>query len=325
MCQSYEIGQAFVTQLRKKECILLKPDGKSPYEITFKPGIYKIELWGASGGTSHKYTENYGGRGGYVAGELKLKSSNKFFIYVGTQGGNTSANNVPGKGGFIGGVDGAKDNVDYNAQSAGSGGATDMRLEENLPISRILVAGGGGAPGANTFIGGDAGGTEGAQGENGGSGGYGGSGGTQVSGNFTGQGQAPEEANEAPGGGGGGYFGGFAGLLPGKRPLDSKPGGAGGGGGSSFISGYSECIAYNKDGSQRDNSIHYSGFSFEYPLMLYGDTVIPSPYSLNESYQNGYKGDGAARITFLSSIQHATCNRNHISLSSIFFLLFLAK
>ena len=87
-------------------------------------GWYKIELWGASGGSG-------GSRGAYTSGTMYLEENEHIYFYVGQQGGNENS---------------------FNSGSSG-GGATDVRLingewdnEESL-LSRVMVAGGGGASG----------------------------------------------------------------------------------------------------------------------------------------------------------------------------------
>ena len=251
--------------------------------------------------------------GSYVSGELQLTNNTSFYIFIGTKGGDVVSNSVPGKGGYNGGVDGAEDNVDQNSPSPGSGGATDMRLSREDKYSRIMVAGGGGAGGSSSVKGGNAGGIEGGKGQDV-TDAAGGEGGTQSSGNKNGVGDTPSPGDESPGGGGGGYFGGLAGKWS-KRP---GVGASGGGGGSSYISGFTPCIAYNQDGTQRDSSIHYSNLYFRNPLMLYNSMTIPSPYSENDFYTEGYIGDGAARITFLYTFT-CSCKTNSFDFSFLIF------
>lgn len=89
-------------------------------------GWYKIELWGASGGTGAN-----AGRGSYTSGIIFLEDNDYLYFYLGAQGG---ANDT------------------FNSGSTG-GGASDVRLisgEWNDPQSldsRIMVAGGGGSTG----------------------------------------------------------------------------------------------------------------------------------------------------------------------------------
>ena len=82
-------------------------EGKaSNYEIILPKGVYFIELWGASGGTtSYSTTSNAGGKGGYVAGEITIKQKTSFYFFVGTKGENNGAKS-PGSGGYNGGANG---------------------------------------------------------------------------------------------------------------------------------------------------------------------------------------------------------------------------
>jgi hypothetical protein len=69
--------------------------------LTVPPGTYKLEAWGAQGGSySSTY---YGGKGGFSTGILTLTNdTNTLHIYVGGQG--TGGSNTGEKlGGFNGG------------------------------------------------------------------------------------------------------------------------------------------------------------------------------------------------------------------------------
>ncbi|ENZ9552205.1 glycine-rich protein [Clostridioides difficile] len=118
--------------------------------ITLKPGRYKLECWGASGGETHSATSHSGG--GYSVGELILRKETLLYVYVGQLGLDTSSTDYAFNGGGYG-------------VSTG-GGATDIRLvggvwdsEQGL-FSRIIVAGGG-SGGHAGFGGGNGGGLKG--------------------------------------------------------------------------------------------------------------------------------------------------------------------
>lgn len=106
--------------------------------IAPKSGIYKVELWGASGTVSAQLAEP--GKGGYVSGNIYLDKGEEIYVYVGeSSNDSTKAGSLTFNGGGAG-----YDNV----PSAGrGGGATDVRLEKgnwNSEIglnSRIMVAG----------------------------------------------------------------------------------------------------------------------------------------------------------------------------------------
>ena len=74
----------------------------SVQQVDLPAGTYKLEVWGAQGGTSNNYI---GGKGGYSVGILKLESNIVVYICVGSTGGILSGSNdaLRGKGGFNGG------------------------------------------------------------------------------------------------------------------------------------------------------------------------------------------------------------------------------
>ncbi|HBG7664701.1 TPA: hypothetical protein KRE77_000044 [Clostridioides difficile] len=122
----------------------------SPQSVILKPGKYKFECWGSSGGINNSswYTD---AKGGYSKGEITLKKQTTLYIYVGESGyaSSSTANNT--KSGFNGGGKGyLNQQVMGTYYSMYGGGATDIRLvggawdnEQGL-LSRIIVAGGGG-------------------------------------------------------------------------------------------------------------------------------------------------------------------------------------
>ncbi len=97
-------------------------------------GLYRIETWGAQGGTGpHGDGTELGGNGGYTVGTISLTSGNALYIYVGGQ------NSFNGGGG--GGTGSGSDN------GRNGGGGTDVRLNGTALTDRIIVAGGGGGSG----------------------------------------------------------------------------------------------------------------------------------------------------------------------------------
>jgi hypothetical protein len=174
-------------------------------------GTYKLEVWGAQGGTAGAYA---GGYGGYSTGLKNLTSGDVLNIYVGQMGLAPSAGAA-----FNGGGAGM-------CCGAGGGGGTDIRIGGTALNNRVIVAGGGGGGSSDAPIGlgGDGGGTSGANGTTGSCTALGG---TQSSGYALGDGQS--NTGDAAGGGGG-YYGGYAGC-------DSS--GGSGGGGSGYIGGVS--------------------------------------------------------------------------------------
>ncbi len=175
------------------------------------PGSYKLEAWGAQGGSVSKNNTTYsGGYGGYSIGMLDISYNTYLYLAVGEKGSDNFNNSTTISTSFNGG--GGANCTDNNL-CAGGGGASHIAtingvlsgLESNKS-SIILVAGGGG--GAIVT---------GNDGKNGGSGGgYIGSGatssdngGTQSNGFSFGQGESGNNYS----GSGGGYYGGRASTL----------------------------------------------------------------------------------------------------------------
>ena len=154
------------------------------YFSVFPPGVYKIELFGASAGYKKissarnkvptscilddsevkKYGGNtncsdmgsLGGAGGYTSAILELFQATLVYIAIGGQGA-YSYSDVPNgdqsfldenrpKGGYNGGGKGASFYYSNpdGAGSAGGGGATDLRIQRNDLFHRVIVSGGGG-------------------------------------------------------------------------------------------------------------------------------------------------------------------------------------
>lgn len=262
-------------------------------------GIYRTELWGASG--MSQTTEGRAGRGAYVRGDISFDAGMNLYLYVG---------NLPGWGNAFNSVPGS-------VNGFSGGGATDLRLVNgewhnfNSLKSRIMVAGGGGGSEWPYSVGGDAGGLIGETG-------YGtdwsatlqsirATGGTQTSGGLyntdTGDQITPgnnggfgiagynRESSDYGGMGGGGYYGGA-----------SKEHSYAGGGGSSFISGHTGCDAILESSVENNivhsnQPVHYSGYSFNNSDMKSGNETMPTHDGV--STMVGNSGDGHAKITVL--------------------------
>jgi hypothetical protein len=198
-------------------------------------GTYKLEVWGAQGGTA------YGGKGGYASGEIKLNKGQKIYVYIGGQG--SSSKNVI-NGGWNGG--GKNGDSSDSAQSGSGGGSTDIRVGGTALSNRLIVAGGGGGgTSEGNKKGGIGGGLTGGNGEaksssyygRGGTQTAGGKGATGATNGSLGIGGNGDKANGSTsdsggGGGGGGYYGGGGG-----HGCDNNSSMGGGGGGSSYIGG----------------------------------------------------------------------------------------
>ena len=216
--------------------------------ITPCTGTYKLETWGAQGGSgsSNNYSNDKAGYGGYSFGSMNIDLSSKLYINVG--GAGAVVNSINGStGGYNGGGNGEAtcEGFPYPG-GGGGGGATHISNTSGiLPTlsnkigNIIIVAGGGG--GAGLYNGGynQGGGYAGS-----GGGFKGGSatttnlrpiiGGTQMSGYSFGLGETSTachfavDGNWGNGGGGGGFYGGFAsGYTTGAY---TNGGGAGGSG-----------------------------------------------------------------------------------------------
>lgn len=260
-------------------------------------GYYKIECWGASGGYSRADGSigAAGGKGGYTSGQIYFEKGEKLYIYVGGQGADASVGK-DSTAGYNGGGLGTWDKTDNEAAGAG-GGATDIRLVsrewnnfESLK-SRIMVAAGGAGASWKT-AGGAGGGIVGFSNR------ANSKPGTQTTGYKFGIGQDGYGTGngDGVGGSGGGYYGGTTSNI-----ADSREAGAGG---SSFISGYSECNAITED-SIEDNIIHtnqpnhYSGKIFSECTILSGKDTISSTTGFETTVGNS--GNGYVRIRFIKS------------------------
>ena len=231
--------------------------------VDLPAGKYKLEVWGAQGGSC---TQNPG-KGGYSTGNVTLSTTTKLYIYVGGQGETcTKKQSGVAKGGFNGGGTGY--------WCSGAGGATHIAsatglLSElsSLRSSIYVVAGGGGGSGDNSGGGGDGGGITGGRGKNTGTNSKDeGEGGTQTTGYAFGQGGDGGIYGYAAGGGGG-WYGGYGGT---SYSGNGTPNGGGG-------SGYINTILTNAQ-------------------TIAGNASMPAPAGSTET---GHTGNGYARITLV--------------------------
>ena len=245
-------------------------------------GIYKIELWGASGGSIKGIPKNAsgtttgdsitysGGRGGYTSGKIELAKGTTLYLYVGgtpSQVNNTLVKGGTTTGGYNGGGDIALTPTDQSQYGAPGGGATDVRLTagdasnfDSLK-SRIMVAGGGGGAnyrnhGYGQGNGGAGGGIEGYPGES--AEGYNcgnnstyqiGTGGTQTSGGYgiTYNCSTQTTTNTIA-------YGKFGGLFNESYYLDTSKGTSQSGGGGGYFGG-----SYSAHGGAGGGSSFVSG------------------------------------------------------------------
>ena len=277
--------------------------GEQTYAVPAS-GYYKIEAWGAQGGSSildggtkdvsGKTTcvqdgtgKCAGGNGAYTQGTIYLNKNETLHLYVGGKGA-TGVENGTAQGGYNGGGTGDNDHNDDEANGAG-GGATDIRLvggtwnNDTSLNSRIMVAAGGsgaaaawsGLPGgdlrsSNTNAVGSSSTSVALA--------------TQTTGYKFGIGQDGiyVRKNYPLSGAGGGYYGGFS--TDDGSTFDNR-----GSGGSSFISGFAGVDAITSASSRTHtaNTIHYSG-----------------KYFINSTMELGAnEGNGKATITYISKTE----------------------
>ena len=198
-------------------------------------GSYKLEVWGAQGGSGED-GDFTGGKGGYSSGVVTLPAGTQLYVYVGGKGEDAGNGYKDNYGGFNGGGS----SIDWDnwlTTNGAGGGATDIRIGQNSLYARVIVAGGGGGGGGSYFYaysssshakGGAGGGNEGRKPDYY----YGstiGNQGTQISGYEFGQGGDGEDGASTGAGGGGGWYGGH-GSGHGNNVINS-----GGSGGSGWI------------------------------------------------------------------------------------------
>ena len=272
-------------------------------------GIYKLEVWGAQGGTD---SNNYhGGYGGYSSGSMNLSTSDKIYIYVGEKG---KTLNSSGHSGVLYAYPNSG-NVRVNSSDANNinfstGGGSTHILHSSGNLSQfsstlnkvLIVAGGGGGVctwwGYNDH-GGAGGGFQGATTTynfpNGTTSNNNPTGGTQISGGFGGGnldgnskyswlngifgigGGSRAAGQSASGSGGGGFYGGGASW------------GGSGAGGSGYIGNSllteKSMYCYNCQESSEDST----------------KTISTTCTSLTPTENCSKQGNGYARITLIST------------------------
>ena len=300
---------------------------------------YKIECWGAQGGSGISNKGCIGAKGGYTSGKLNLSKQVSLYIYVGQHpiyNYRDSLGQVFPKG-YNGG--GAGSSQIYNkqvkkfAQYGGSGGgATDIRLmssnwdDFNSLKSRIMVAAGG-AGGTyrsmyHTIVEAGAGAGGGLDGFDGadcdGSAGatelYKGTGGTQT---YAGNCQSIDSIGGITVKESKLYQGGFG--FGGNSSIEDQCGGTGGGGGyygggasdrghvnggggSFFISGYLGCDAITES-SIEDNIVH-TGQPNHYSGKVFTNSIMIAGNATmpkpKGGTETGHEGNGYCIISWIS-------------------------
>ena len=134
----------------------------SVQSVELPTGKYKLQCWGAQGGTSYGSSSGAGSKGGYSEGVLTLTKTTTLYIFVGGQGSRGSSTSLVNGGWNGGGASVGKSSYDsegtngYSNPACG-GGATDIstvtssmsyssgrtnRSSASL-LARCIVAGGG--------------------------------------------------------------------------------------------------------------------------------------------------------------------------------------
>ena len=203
-----------------------------------KTGTYKLEVWGAQGGS--------GGKGGYSQGLYKMSNEQKTFVCVGGVGQYSSQGITISTGGYNGG---GNSQVNINSWGGGGGGGathialTNRGILKNYQLYQfeVLIVAGGGGNSDHGLLGGSGGGDTGTDAASS-TGEIGGKGGTQtaggvggVNGSFGQGGDMPisptgENNWDSGGAGGGGWYGGGSSTVP--------TGGSGGGGSGHINANY---------------------------------------------------------------------------------------
>ena len=255
-----------------------------------KTGTYRLETWGAQGGSSYDKTKYIGGYGGYSVGTIHLDKNQEIFITIGgTVNEFTSKQAIKINGGYNGGGAGFGGTDKY---VSGGGGATHIAIETGslktfeTKIDKLLIIAAGGGAGAfqttsNYGIGGSGGGFNGVKSTNVGNS-YTSTGATQTG---SGEGYYPGKfglggcnaTSNGCSGGGGGYYGG-----------DSARFSGGGAGGSSYIGN-----------SLLSDKVMYC-FGCEESNESSTRTIATTCYSETPTSNCAKEGNGYARITYIS-------------------------
>lgn len=239
--------------------------------LNLPAGKYKLECWGAEGGTAGSHI---GGKGGYSVGELTLRTGKMLFLRVGGRG--IDDPNVTSKDIIPGGFNGGGSGVSWTGTThygASGGGGTDICIGEESHYARVIVAGGGGG-GSDSANGGAGGGTSGIAGTN--------AAGTATSGSGFGFAAKAAYTGGECGGGGGGWYGGTGGSAENNS----------GGGGSGYVFTTSTKSQY-PSGCKLDDTMLLTNASTKA-----GNTSFIDPES--GSSVTGRTGNGYIRITVLA-------------------------
>lgn len=292
MAKTYDLTSTLPSQLAPGD-ILNCPYSGGAVNITLPKGIYKLECWGAQGGSYG--TMNQGGYGGYSYGTLSVEEDTLLYLYAGGQGGTTNSS-THYTAGFNGGGKGVYRSYDADSTTAvAGGGGSDIRIGSDSLYSRVIVAGGGGGAcdhGSTIAITCYGGGLTGGSGQSTG-------GGTQTAGGYPtdsnksgsfGQGRdstGGTNYNYGCGGGGGGWYGGGANYYSDSSTYYNYCGG-----GSGYV--YTESTASNYPSGCLLNSAYYLSDA----ETIGGNQVFAEPSGVSGT---GHSGNGYVRITVIKT------------------------
>lgn len=291
--------------------------GNREKELLVYKGRYKLEVWGAQGGSSDgtehtsrkKQVVVQGGLGGYSVGTITIDEQTKFFVVVGGRG--KTADEFDGSlqlGGYPDGGEVTTSHFSSYTTNPGSGGGSSSIMLSNCSSdSRVIVAGGGGGAAGDScdvspggYGGGLNGGcnyykgsrtTAGAGTQNGSSSGigeydkYGNSGkpgefGVGGAGGYI-------KTRDSGGGGGGGWYGGGGGGCGYSKWSGS------GGGGSGWVFTKESMDAWTAPESKSFKLS--SSFYLADASTVSGDHLFPD--TSGNGMETGHAGDGYAKIT----------------------------
>ncbi|EAY15423.1 loricrin, putative [Trichomonas vaginalis G3] len=261
---------------------------------TLPQGRYKFEVWGAQGGgidTSHNSQSGEGGKGGYSIGFINFTASTKVFVNVGGVG----QYNINGKA--LGGFNGSRcawEN-DVGEPAHGGGGGTDIRINQNELLARVIVAGGGGGGAEDPGRHGGCGGGITGRGNTSGDKYYGTQNSSSSGGGFFQGAHTPYEG----GGGGGGWYGG--GTIAGSQtePTTKYVGDTrGGSGGSGYVYTSFSAVFYPS------GCLLNSSYFLDNAITISGGEQVTEPEGV---VGIGHSGNGYARITSISIDKVGKC------------------
>ena len=269
-------------------------------QMSLPKGKYRLKAIGGAGGMRNDTIFNYIGWGGYAEGVLDNQENCTLYIRVGGSAALAAQNknlaymqNTFPTMSFNGGGT-AYEYGDIYKTCCAAGGASDIRVNTDSLLARLIVAGGGGGVGAyDSNRGGYGGGTEGTSGQgdrymtNGGAGGTQTGSPTMDDSNYQGGfGYGASARHAYIGAGGGGWYGGNT---------DNNSANIGGGGGSGYVltensykpSGYLLGEEYYLSATYMSNS--YTAKYPEYSAIIIEVLEKGTAFGILASDSSGYK------------------------------------